>query len=153
MATKPKSKPRRRITRKPAPLAVVETFFAHLHSLDIESALALVAEDCVYQNVPFHKAVGKARIKRDMSLLSKAASEFRVEMKNAAVNGDVVLTERVDIFIGKGYRAEIPLMGAFVVKNGKITEWRDYFDWSLSAGRFAGAALSVVRSRITRSRT
>ena len=26
--------------------------------------------------------------------------------------------------------------GAFVAKNGKITEWRDYFDWSSTSGRF-----------------
>jgi limonene-1,2-epoxide hydrolase len=145
-------KPRRPATRKQDPLAVVELFFARMRSLDMEGAMDLVADDCVYQNVPFHKATGKARIQRDLSLMGKAVTEFQVEMKNAAASGGTVLTERVDIFIGKGFRTELPVMGTFVVRNGKITEWRDYFDWSLSVGRVAGAAFSALRSRLTRSK-
>ena len=118
--------------------------------MDMESAMTLIADDCVYQNVPFHKSVGKARIQRDLSMLGKAITEFQVEMIHAAVNGDTVLTERIDTFIGPGYRTALRLMGTFVVKNGKITEWRDYFDWTSAFGHAAGAVFSAFRSRLTR---
>jgi limonene-1,2-epoxide hydrolase len=69
-------------------------------------------------------------------------------MINVAVNGNTVLTERMDTFIGKGFRSELPVMGVFVVENGQITEWRDYFDWTFAFGRAAGAVIDAFRSRI-----
>jgi limonene-1,2-epoxide hydrolase len=40
----------------------------------------------------------------------------------------VVLTERVDILSGPFVYLDIWVCGTFVVKNGEITLWRDYFD-------------------------
>lgn len=119
------------------PQAVVEAFIAAFEALDLEKALSLVDEDCVYKNVPFHTARGKQRIARDLGLLARGMNEFRVEMSHIAVNGDVVLTERIDTIGTRLARAAVPLMGTFVVRNGKITEWRDYFDWSQCLGLFA----------------
>lgn len=119
-----------------APQTVVELFLEACGEFDFDGALELIAEDCVYQNVPFHTARGKARIKRDLSTMAKALSVFKVEMLHIAVNGDAVLTERVDTLGSRLFSMAIPLMGVFVVKEGKITEWRDYFDWSSMMGRF-----------------
>lgn len=145
---KPRSRP---AARKQDALATVEAFFARMEAMDMEGALDYVAEDCVYENVPFHKSAGKARIRRDLTLAGKALREFSVEMKNVAVNGATVLTERIDVLTVKGLRVELPVMGAFVVKNGKISEWRDYFDWSLMLGRAAGSVFSAFRARLSRS--
>jgi limonene-1,2-epoxide hydrolase len=43
-------------------------------------------------------------------------------------SGDVVMNERVDRFLIRGTWLEIPLMGVFVLRDGLIAEWRDYFD-------------------------
>jgi limonene-1,2-epoxide hydrolase len=41
----------------------------------------------------------------------------------------MVLTERIDSFtLADGRRISVPLMGSFKIKDGQITEWRDYFD-------------------------
>ena len=46
-----------------------------------------------------------------------------------AADGPVVLTERLDRFTWPtGDVAELPVMGTFEVHDGKITQWRDYFD-------------------------
>jgi limonene-1,2-epoxide hydrolase len=50
------------------------------------------------------------------------------EVKQIAAGGDVVLTERVDRFIGAEKTVELPVMGAFEIEDGKIAAWRDYFD-------------------------
>ena len=43
--------------------------------------------------------------------------------------GDTVMNERIDTFTPPGKaRYGLPVAGVFVVKNGKITAWRDYFD-------------------------
>ena len=46
-----------------------------------------------------------------------------------AASGNVVLNERIDIFIHEGGgRITLPVMGTVTVENGLITVWRDYFD-------------------------
>ncbi|MFZ5601784.1 MAG: limonene-1,2-epoxide hydrolase family protein [Pseudomonadota bacterium] len=122
---------------------VVEEFLQASSELDMDAALALIADDCVYQNVPFHTARGKRNVAKALQGMGKAMTEFKVDMINIASNGDVVMTERVDTLGGKFFRAELPVMGVFVVKNGKITEWRDYFDWSLSFGKFIGSVFTT----------
>ena len=52
--------------------------------------------------------------------------EFRVP--NIVGDGDVVLTERVDVFVLPNKTIELPVMGTFEVRDGKIAAWRDYFD-------------------------
>jgi limonene-1,2-epoxide hydrolase len=52
--------------------------------------------------------------------------DFRVI--NIAVNGPVVMTERVDVFRLPGKSFELQVMGTFEVSDGKINAWRDYFD-------------------------
>lgn len=55
---------------------------------------------------------------------------MRVEMIAAAAAGDVVVTERIDHFFASDgtVLASLPLAGTLVVRDGKIAEWRDYFD-------------------------
>jgi limonene-1,2-epoxide hydrolase len=124
-----------------SPQQVVENFFAACCALDFDGALNLIDDQCVYKNMPFHTARGKARIERDLSLMARGMTSFEVEMVNIAVNGPVVLTERIDTLAGRFFKAELHLMGVLVVKNGKITEWRDYFDWSAMMGKFTGSLL------------
>lgn len=117
------------------PKSVVEAFFATCSDCDFESAMIYIDKDCVYRNVPFHVAKGKERIYRDLTSMGKALNLFEVEMVNIAVNGNVVLTERIDTLGGRFFKAALPIMGTLVVENGKITEWRDYFDWSFVMGK------------------
>lgn len=124
------------------PETVVNHFFAACSELDFDKAMNYVDDQCVYKNVPFHTAKGKERIKRDLKTMSKAMNLFEVEMVNIAVNGNVVMTERVDTLGGKLFKAAIPLMGVLVVENGKITEWRDYFDWNYCFGKVGGSMIT-----------
>ena len=117
------------------PQSVVEDFFAACSTCDFDSAMIYIDDDCVYRNVPFHTAKGKEQIHRDLGGMGKAINLFEVEMVNVAVNGNVVLTERIDTLGGRFFKAALPIMGTLVVQNGKITEWRDYFDWSFVIGK------------------
>jgi limonene-1,2-epoxide hydrolase len=45
-----------------------------------------------------------------------------------AAEGDVVMNERTDRFELKGKWIEAKVAGLFVVRDGKIALWRDYFD-------------------------
>ena len=52
-----------------------------------------------------------------------------MEVTAIAAAGNVVLNERVDVFIHQsGDKITLPVMGTVTVENGAITVWRDYFD-------------------------
>ncbi len=53
---------------------------------------------------------------------------YQMRLLNIAVNGNIVLTERIDDMVYDGNKISARCMGAFEVKDDKITAWRDYFD-------------------------
>jgi len=51
-------------------------------------------------------------------------------VKSVAVSGNTVFMERLDRHrMAKGW-AELPVTGVFEVADGKITSWREYFDFA-----------------------
>ena len=97
------------------------------------------ADDAVYHNMPVDPAVGREAILGllDMFLTPAERVEFRV--LNLVAQGDTVLTERVDVFVFPNATIELPVMGTFEVKDGKIAAWRDYFDLNTYMSQLQGA--------------
>jgi limonene-1,2-epoxide hydrolase len=133
--------------RDAADLAVVEAFFTAFSAGDTEGALALMADDIVYQNVPFPADRGKAAVARTLQMFGRFLTGFEVQMKNIAARNGVVLTERVDILTGPLLYFDIWVCGTFEVRDGKITLWRDYFDLASATGKLL---LSPLRSLLHR---
>jgi limonene-1,2-epoxide hydrolase len=107
---------------------VVRDFCAAWEARDQQRILDAFTDDGVYHNMPLPPAVGKAAIAALLGVILGPASDVRFEIRQIAAAGDVVLTERVDRFVMGGKTVELPVMGAFVVRDGKIAAWRDYFD-------------------------
>jgi limonene-1,2-epoxide hydrolase len=97
---------------------------------DINLIFDLLADDCVYANVPLPAMVGKAAIRAFLVPSLEKADKIEFILMNiaTAADGSTVLTERVDVFHYANGRASVPLMGIFLVRDGKIAEWRDYAD-------------------------
>ena len=95
-------------------------------------------EDAVYHNIPVEPAVGREAILGllNMFLTPTEGVEFRI--RNIVANGDTVLTERVDVFRLPNATIELPVMGTFEVKDGKIAAWRDYFDLNTYMSQLQG---------------
>lgn len=114
----------------PSPIEIAETFFAHWSANRIDAALAMLSDDVLYDNVPFPDILGRENVRKfhgDFGI----GSAFKVDwtVTNIAASGNVVLNERIDIFIHEsGGRITLPVMGTITVENGMITVWRDYFD-------------------------
>jgi len=117
---------------------VVEEFCAAVGRKDLAGCEELLDDTVVYHNVGSDPAVG-----RDATL---AAVKFQFDMfepiafviRNLAVDGDTVLTERVDEVTANGTMAPVPVMGTFEVRDGRIVAWRDYFDMGLTGRLMAG---------------
>jgi limonene-1,2-epoxide hydrolase len=117
---------------------VVREFCSAIGRKDLGAVEALMDEKVVYHNIGSEPAVGRdaalGAVKFQFDMFD--AIEFR--LRNLAVDGDTVLTERVDVITANGITAPVPVMGTFEVRDGRIIAWRDYFDMGLTGKLISG---------------
>lgn len=112
-----------------SPTQVVRAFLAAVDANDLERILSFFAEDAVYHNVPVAPVTGIPAIRAVLQGFLGLSSEVQWVVHHLAETPDgVVLTERTDRFRIRDRWLELPVMGAFEVRDGRITAWRDYFD-------------------------
>jgi limonene-1,2-epoxide hydrolase len=106
----------------------VSAFCDALTRGNLDEAINLVADDCVYHNIPLEPVKGAAAIRATLQGFVQMLGSIEIDTKRQIAVGDLVMNERIDTFSppGKG-RYGLPVAGAFEVKNGKIVAWRDYF--------------------------
>jgi limonene-1,2-epoxide hydrolase len=95
---------------------------------DLDRVVEFFADDAVYHNIPVDPVVGTDAIRTMIEEFTVGIDRIEFRIDNIASAGNVVLTERVDIFVKGGRRIELPVMGTFEVVGGRIAKWRDYFD-------------------------
>ena len=106
----------------------VESFLNALQDADYETADAALDDNLVYENVGLPTIHGRARaIKLFRQMDGRAA--FEVKIHRIAADGAAVLTERSDALIFGPLRLQFWVCGVFEVHDGRITLWRDYFDF------------------------
>lgn len=114
------------------PLSPVETvteFCAAWEKVDLDQLMAFFADDAVYHNMPVDPLVGHEAIRGMIAMFTTGVERIEFRIQNVAAAGNVVLTERVDVFHQPGGKTiTLPVMGTFEVVDGKISVWRDYFD-------------------------
>jgi len=138
------------------PIDVVRRFCA-AWSNNVETAelVAFFTDDAVYHNMPMEPVSGKEAIAENISSFIRPGARGRpgvpaVEsiqfcVTNIAANGPIVMTERVDVFKLPHKTFELPVMGTFEIRDGKIKAWRDYFDTNQFNSRM-GYRLDVGRA-------
>ena len=124
----------------------VESFLNALQDADYETVEAVLDENLVYENVGLPTIRGRARaIKLFRRMEGRAA--FEVKIHRIAADGAAVLTERSDALIFGPLRLQFWVCGVFEVHNGRITLWRDYFDFfDMLKATARGLAALVVPS-------
>jgi limonene-1,2-epoxide hydrolase len=110
------------------PEQTVGNFIAAIERRDLDAALALMAPDCEYDNVPMAKVVGHEAIRNLLESFVTTSDSVQFEVLRQVASGDTVMNERVDRFDMGAKRVEIAVAGVFVVDGGLISLWRDYFD-------------------------
>ena len=116
-----------------SPIDVVRRFCAAWsNNAGTAELSAFFTDDAVYHNIPMAPITGRQAIANNIASFIRPGApgiqsiEFRVI--NIAANGPVVMTERVDVFKLPEKSFELPVMGTFEIRDGKISAWRDYFD-------------------------
>lgn len=113
----------------PTPDEVVRGFITACARRDVDGAVAVLADDVEYDNVPIGKVFGPAAVRAVLTGdIFAAAAECEWVIVRQVATGPVVMNERIDRFrIGDRW-LEIPVVGIFELDDGRIRLWRDYFD-------------------------
>ena len=117
-------------------MKIVEEFFTALDTKSIEDCAAALGErvtdDFVWQNsgLPTQNSREEAQqfLLGFVQLIPMAG--IRIETLAAAVSESVVVTERIDHLVDAdgNVLVSIPLAGTLVVRDSRVSAWRDYFD-------------------------
>lgn len=121
-----------------SPADVVRQFCSGVYRKDLASIEALLDEKVVYHNIGSEPAVGCEATLGALKFQFDMFDPIEFRILNLAVDGDIVLTERVDLVTANSIAAPVPVMGAFEVRDGRIVAWRDYFDMGLVTKLMAG---------------
>ncbi len=111
-----------------SPEETVNAFCAALNDEGVEGSLRFIADECVYQNMPFDPVTGPEGVRAVLAGFFELTGNVRIETLRQIAVGNLVMNERIDHFDPPTGRAfGLPVAGAFEVRNGKIVAWRDYF--------------------------
>jgi limonene-1,2-epoxide hydrolase len=120
------------------PIEVVRRFCATWTDGDIPALLEYFTDDAVYHNIPVAPVTGRDAIRTTIEGFTAGVDRIDFNVTNIAANGNVVLTERVDVFVSGDRSIELPVMGTFELVGGRISAWRDYFDLNQFMSQVAG---------------
>ena len=124
----------------------VETFLNALMDADYETADASLDDNLVYENVGLPTIHGRGAAMKLFRRMDGRAG-FEVKIHRVAADGAAVLTERSDALILGPLRLQFWVCGVFEVHNGRITLWRDYFDFfDMTKALLRGVAALAVPS-------
>jgi len=115
------------VTTDPAEL--VTEFCARWAAPNVETILSYFTEDAIYYNIPMAPAEGVAAIRTLLPMMLNGMEGIDFVIHRQIAHGDLVMNERTDVMRRtNGARVELPVMGVFEVRDGRIAAWRDYFD-------------------------
>lgn len=123
-----------------SPIEVVRRFgAAWSDNAEAAELAAFFTDAAVYHNIPLAPVIGREAIANNIASFIRPGApgieSIQFRLINIAVNGPVVMTERVDTFKLPDKSFELPVMGVFEVSEDKISAWRDYFDMNQFTSR------------------
>lgn len=112
---------------------------------DAEALRPYLADDVVYQNTGMPASSGIEAVIQNLAGQFAMIPNYEYRTVNIVAEGDVVMNERLDFVTGRDGKAHgLPVMGTFVVRDGRIARWTDYWDSGLIAKMMGGEDYSAL---------
>ena len=109
-------------------IAVVEDMIDAWNTQDWDRVIDLFGDDGVLHSVMVDPIVGRDSIGARIRHMGDGIERITLHIKNIGVADDVVFIERIDDFRYKGHDGKVPVVGVIEVEDGRIKEWREYYD-------------------------
>ena len=124
---------------------LVREFCELMAKRDAEALRPFFTDDAVYQNTGMPATSGLGAIIENLAgQFAMFPDSYAYEVVNLAADGDVVLTERLDMIRTPTGVQGVPVMGTFVLAGGKIARWTDYWDTALPAKMMTGEDVGAL---------
>jgi limonene-1,2-epoxide hydrolase len=107
---------------------IIRDFIAAWPRLDAAELADFFTEDGVYHNIPTGPVRGRDVIERFIAGFIKPWTETSWDILTLIADGDTVIAERLDRTKMGDKAVDLPCVGVFEMRDGKISVWRDYFD-------------------------
>lgn len=107
---------------------IVRDFIAAWSTLNVDRIVGYFTDDGVYHNIMLQPVAGRDNLRKFIQGFVKSWSATDWEIRTLISKGDIVIAERVDRTSLGAKQVALPCCGVFELKDGKIREWRDYFD-------------------------
>jgi limonene-1,2-epoxide hydrolase len=119
-----------------SPAGVVRAFLASFSTRDASVVASFLADDLVYNNTGLPTILGKASAEAFMAQFLPLFSYAQFEEQSLMADGHEILMRRVEHYtislqapIGYlGVSFDLPVMGRYIVRDCKISEWSDYWN-------------------------
>jgi limonene-1,2-epoxide hydrolase len=97
---------------------------------DMAKTCALLAPDVHYHNMPWAPVRGHAAVRAVLDPLVHGphCALRTMVIEHTLCDGAVVMNARVETWERAGVRVELPVAGLFVVRDGLVSRWVDYWD-------------------------
>ncbi|HXW09147.1 MAG TPA: nuclear transport factor 2 family protein [Steroidobacteraceae bacterium] len=125
------------------PLQVLREVILAWRRKDLDAMLQHIDDDIAWHShVGSPPLQGKVAMREFATRLTAQMQEIRWRLFEAARDGDRLHVEGVDDFVSNdGRRVVVPYAGVMRFRDGRIVEWRDYFDRALFERLKAGEPL------------
>ena len=108
----------------------VTRFCNSLMDADMAATCRYLAPDVYYHNMPWAPVVGHADVRKVLDPLVHGpnCALRKMQIEHTLADGEVVMNARVETWSRQGVTVELPVAGLFIVRNGLVTRWIDYWD-------------------------
>ena len=109
-------------------VAIVRDFIEAWQRLDPVELASYFHESGCYHNMPAKAVTGREAVQQFITGFIKPWTHTDWEILTLVGEGDIVVCERLDRTKTKNGDVDLPCCGVFMMEDGKIKLWRDYFD-------------------------
>lgn len=98
------------------------------NTMNWDRVVELFTDDGVLHSVMVEPIKGREAIGARIAHIGEGISSITLNVKHIGVIDDVVFVERVDEFVYNGHAGKVPVVGVLEIENGRVKEWREYYD-------------------------
>ena len=113
---------------------IIREFIECWSTLDADRLANYFTEDGTYHNIPAQPVSGRDNVRQFIAGFTRTWTETTWDIVHIAEQGDVVFCERLDRTRTTQGDVDLPCLGVFEMRDGKIHVWRDYFDLATFTG-------------------